>query len=160
MYSYCVHQKVANPRGDAADGVRQEDGQGDPRIHTIALTSRSLKDLRALRLKKQRLGRGPFSEPFLIFTRDAIIITYAIRTTPNGPKMHRKLTLSIDEEVHYGLYAVIGPRRISRFIEKLIRPPVTHRGLDAAYRQMALDQARAAEALEWAEATVGDVRDQ
>jgi hypothetical protein len=32
--------------------------------------------------------------------------------------------------------------------------------LDAAYQQMAQDEAREAEALEWAEATVGDVSDE
>lgn len=31
--------------------------------------------------------------------------------------------------------------------------------LDEAYRQMALDEEREAEALEWAEATIGDVSD-
>jgi len=37
---------------------------------------------------------------------------------------------------------------------------VTRRDLEAAYRQMAKDEAREAEALEWAEATVGDVADE
>lgn len=71
--------------------------------------------------------------------------------------MQKKLTISIDEQVYKGLYAVIGRRRISRFIEELVRPHVLYQELEAAYQQMAQDEAREAEALEWAEATVGDV---
>ena len=73
--------------------------------------------------------------------------------------MQKKLTITIDEEVYDGLYTVVGPRRISQFIEDLVRPHVTDLDLAAAYRQMAEDEQREAEALEWAEATVGDVGD-
>lgn len=73
--------------------------------------------------------------------------------------MHKKLTITIDEAVYEGLYATIGPRHISRFIEDLVRPHVISQDLAAAYREMAEDEAREAEALEWAEATVGDVGD-
>ncbi len=72
--------------------------------------------------------------------------------------MQKKLTISIDEKVYEGLHAVIGRRRISRFIEDLVRPYVLNRELEAAYKQMAQNEEREAEALEWAEATVGDVR--
>ena len=71
--------------------------------------------------------------------------------------MQTKLTISIDKEVYEGLYAVVGRRRISKFIEDLVRPHVIHPELEAAYRQMAEDEEREAEALEWAEGTVGDV---
>jgi len=74
--------------------------------------------------------------------------------------MQKKLTITIDEQVYEGLYAVIGRRRISRFIEDLVRPYVLYQELEAAYRQMAQDEEREAEALEWAEATVGDVSDE
>lgn len=74
--------------------------------------------------------------------------------------MQRKLTISIDEQVYEGLYEVIGPRRISRFIEDLVRPYVVNTELEAAYEQMAQDEAREAEALEWAEATLGDLSDE
>ncbi len=74
--------------------------------------------------------------------------------------MQRKLTLTIDEQVYEGLYAVIGQGRISRFIEDLVRPYVLYQELETAYRQMAQDEEREAEALEWAEATVGDVSDE
>lgn len=73
--------------------------------------------------------------------------------------MHRKLTITLDERVYDGLHAVVGRRRISRFIEDLVRPHVVGASLDAAYGQMARDEAREAEAREWAEATHGDVAD-
>ena len=73
--------------------------------------------------------------------------------------MLKKLTLPIDEKVYEGLYATVGPRHISRFIEDLVRPHVTAHDLAAAYREMAEDEAREAEALEWAEATAGSVGD-
>ncbi len=76
--------------------------------------------------------------------------------------MQKKLTITIDEKVYEGLYTVIGRRRISRFIEDLVRPHVIQPDLDlaAAYRQMAQDEARESEALAWAEATIGDVSDE
>ena len=43
--------------------------------------------------------------------------------------MQRKLTLTIDEEVYNGLRAVIGPRKISRFIEELVRPHVVKKDM-------------------------------
>ena len=70
--------------------------------------------------------------------------------------MQKKLTITIDERVYDGLYTVVGRRRISQFIESLVRPLVIGKDLEAAYQQMAQDEAREAEALEWAEATVGD----
>ena len=73
--------------------------------------------------------------------------------------MQKKLTITIDEEVYEGLYEVVGPRRISRFIEDLVRPHVLHPDLEAAYAEMAGDEAREQSALEWAEATVGDAGD-
>ena len=69
----------------------------------------------------------------------------------------KKLTITLDARVYEGLHAVIGRGRISRFIEVLVRPHVLGKTLDTAYRNMARDEAREAEALDWAEATVGDV---
>ena len=71
--------------------------------------------------------------------------------------MQKKLTITIDEEVYEGLYRVVGPRRISRFIEELVRPHVLYPDLEAAYQQMAQEEERESLALEWAEATAGDV---
>lgn len=73
--------------------------------------------------------------------------------------MQKKLTITLDEQVYEGLHRVIGRGNISQFIEALVRPHVLDADLDAAYREMALDEARESEALEWAEATVGDVAD-
>ncbi len=74
--------------------------------------------------------------------------------------MQKKLTITIDERVYAGLHTVVGRRRISRFIETLVRPHVIGKDLEIAYKQMAQEEAREAEALEWAEATVGDVADE
>ena len=74
--------------------------------------------------------------------------------------MQKKLTITIDEAVYEGLYEVVGPRRISRFIEDLVRPHVLYPDLEAAYAEMALDEEREREAMEWAEATMGDVGDE
>ncbi|TVQ58625.1 MAG: addiction module antitoxin [Spirulina sp. DLM2.Bin59] len=70
--------------------------------------------------------------------------------------MQKKLTISIDEQVYNGLYAVIGKGAISQFIEDLLRPYVIQDELDAAYKLMAEDQERETEALLWAEALIGD----
>ena len=74
--------------------------------------------------------------------------------------MQKKLTITIDEQIYEGLYRVVGTRRISRFIEDLVRPHVTYLDLEAAYQQMAQDEECESLALEWAEATVGDVGDE
>lgn len=74
--------------------------------------------------------------------------------------MQKKLTVTIDEEVYDGLREVIGPRKINRFIEDLVRPHVIKKEIYAAYREMADDQVQESEALEWAQATFGDVNDE
>lgn len=74
--------------------------------------------------------------------------------------MQKKLTLTIDEEVYKGLYEVIGPGKISHFIEELVRPYVTKKDLYAAYKEMASNEHREAEALECAEATFGDINEE
>jgi predicted CopG family antitoxin len=74
--------------------------------------------------------------------------------------MQKKLTITLDEQVYNRLHKVVGRRHISRFLESLARPPVIGRKLEAAYREMAREEVREAEALEWAEATVGDVADE
>lgn len=74
--------------------------------------------------------------------------------------MQKKLTVTINEEVYEGLRTVIGPRRISRFIEDLVRPHVLKSDMYSAYKEMASDQIREAEAFEWAEGTIGDINDE
>jgi hypothetical protein len=73
--------------------------------------------------------------------------------------MQKKLTISVDPDVYHGLHAVIGRRRISRFLNDLARPHVTNEGLAAAYEAMAADERREAEALDWSEGLVGDLAD-
>ena len=70
--------------------------------------------------------------------------------------MIKKLTITVDEEVYSGLHRVIGRRKISHFIEDLVRPHVMKKGLDTAYRKMAQDHIREAEAQDWSEGTLGD----
>ena len=36
--------------------------------------------------------------------------------------MRKKLTLTVDEQVYEGLYRVVGRRKISSFIESIVRP--------------------------------------
>ena len=74
--------------------------------------------------------------------------------------MQKKLTITLNERAYEGLHAVIGRRRISKFIESLVSPHVLGKELDAAYEQMAKDETREAEALEWAEGTLGGVADE
>ncbi len=74
--------------------------------------------------------------------------------------MTKKLTVTLDDRVYEGLHSVIGRRRISRFIESLVRPHVVQQELESAYRAMAEDESRELEALEWSEATLGDVADE
>ncbi|HEY0427978.1 MAG TPA: hypothetical protein VGC76_09365 [Pyrinomonadaceae bacterium] len=74
--------------------------------------------------------------------------------------MQKKLTITIDERVYEGLQTVVGRGKISQFIEVLLRPHVLKQDLDAAYKEMSEDEARETEALEWSEATIGDVNNE
>lgn len=74
--------------------------------------------------------------------------------------MIKKLTITVDESVYDGLYQVVGSRKISRFIEDLVRPHVVKKSLETAYKKMAEDQAREKEAFEWTEGTLGDLNDE
>jgi len=68
-----------------------------------------------------------------------------------------KLTITIDEEVYEGLHKNIGPRKISRYIQEIVRPHGVRPNLDSAYAEMAKDMNREEEAAEWAEITFLDV---
>lgn len=74
--------------------------------------------------------------------------------------MHRKMTITLDEAVYEGLYRTIGRRRMSQFIEDLLRPHVLDSALDEGYRAMAADTVREAEAVEWCAALAGDMADE
>jgi len=73
--------------------------------------------------------------------------------------MQKKLTITIDEKVYDGLYKRIGRRKISNFIENIVRPHVIEEELAAGYKEMANDELREKQALEWSEALAGDVKD-
>jgi predicted CopG family antitoxin len=70
--------------------------------------------------------------------------------------MKRKLTITVSEAVYDGLHRTIGRRRISQFIEKLAAPHVAPQEIEAAYRDMAADQVREQDALEWSEGVIAD----
>jgi predicted CopG family antitoxin len=70
--------------------------------------------------------------------------------------MQKKLTITIDEEVYDGLHKTIGPGKISRFVQEIVRPHVVHPNLEAAYAEMAQDKKREKEAFEWAEVAFKD----
>jgi predicted CopG family antitoxin len=71
--------------------------------------------------------------------------------------MQKKLTITVDEKVYEGLHKTIGRRKISKFVEELVRPHVVRPNLESAYAQMARDKKREDEALEWAEITFKDI---
>ena len=73
--------------------------------------------------------------------------------------MQRKLTITIDEAVYEGLYRKVGPGKIARFIEEIVRPHVVDADLDPVYEEMARDENRERDAEEWSEALLGDVQD-
>jgi hypothetical protein len=74
-------------------------------------------------------------------------------------EMHKRMTITLDEAVYDGLYRTVGKRRISQFIEDLLRPHVVDTSLDDGYQAMAADQVRETEAMEWCNALTGDMAD-
>lgn len=70
--------------------------------------------------------------------------------------MQKELTISLDEKLYYDLCQIAGKQKINQFIEELVKAHVIYRDLDEAYKKMAADKSREAEAIEWAEATIGD----
>lgn len=68
--------------------------------------------------------------------------------------MQKKLTITIDEMVYNNLHVVIGRRKISKFIENLVKPYIKDTGLKFAYQEMNKDIIREKEATEWAEGLV------
>lgn len=74
--------------------------------------------------------------------------------------MHKRMTITLDEAVYEGLCRTVGKRRISRFIEDLVRPHVLDTSLDDGYRAMAADRERETEAGEWSNALTRDMADE
>jgi hypothetical protein len=73
--------------------------------------------------------------------------------------MHKRMTITLDEAVYEGLYRRVGKRRMSQFIEDLLRPHVLDTSLDDGYRAMATDTQREADAMQWCNALAGDMAD-
>jgi hypothetical protein len=73
--------------------------------------------------------------------------------------MHKKLTITLDERVYEGLHRIVGRGNISQFIEALVSPKVLAADVEEGYREMARNEARETEAIDWAEAALGDAYD-
>ena len=71
--------------------------------------------------------------------------------------MHKRMTITLDEAVYEGLNRTIGRRRMSQFIEDLLRPHVLDTSLDDGYQAMAADQQREAEAQDWCNTLARDI---
>jgi len=65
--------------------------------------------------------------------------------------MQKKLTIMIDEEVYRQLYSTIGNRKISKFIESILRPHVLKNDLEDGYKLMSKNKKREEEANDWIE---------
>ena len=74
--------------------------------------------------------------------------------------MHKRMTITLDEAVYEGLNRTIGKRRMSQFIEDLLRPHVLDTSLDDGYRAMAADKVREAQAQDWSNALANDLPDE
>lgn len=70
--------------------------------------------------------------------------------------MHRRMTITLDEDVYEGLRRRVEPRRISQFVSDILRPHVSDTSLDGGYRDMAADAEREAAAQEWIAALAND----
>lgn len=71
--------------------------------------------------------------------------------------MHKRMTITLDEAVYDGLYRRIGKRKMSQFIEDLLRPHVLDTALEAGYEAMAAEQEREADAQEWCNGLAADM---
>jgi hypothetical protein len=63
----------------------------------------------------------------------------------------KKLTITVSEDVYKGLYAKIGPGRISRFLDNLARAHVVDSAITEGYKAMSEDQNRERDAGDWSE---------
>ena len=70
--------------------------------------------------------------------------------------VRKKMTITLDVTVNEGLVSVVGRRKISAFIESLVRPHIAGDDLAAGYMAMAQDTQRELRALEWSEALIAD----
>ena len=71
--------------------------------------------------------------------------------------MKKKLTITVDEHVYDGLYSVIGPGKISAFIENLIKLVINDIDMDGAYKELAAFEKNNNDSLEWSESLISDI---
>jgi formiminotetrahydrofolate cyclodeaminase len=79
----------------------------------------------------------------------------------------KQLILELDDKTYDSLHELAGKDRVEDFLKIMLIPYLPESELEAGYRQKALEEAayaamaqdkeRESEALEWAEATIGDV---
>ena len=77
--------------------------------------------------------------------------------------MHKKLTITVDEEVYEGLHRVVGRGRISGFIEELVRPHVADQPMKESYMALAKYERETGidkEAIAWSEALLESLLDE
>ncbi|MGE0083362.1 MAG: hypothetical protein AB7S75_02975 [Desulfococcaceae bacterium] len=71
--------------------------------------------------------------------------------------MQKRLTVTIDSHLYDELHSFIDKRKISKFVEDMLRHHLIKQNLDNSYRMMSEDRERENDALEWSEGTLGDV---
>lgn len=71
--------------------------------------------------------------------------------------MHKRMTITLDEAVYDGLYRTVAKRKMSQFIEDLLKPLVLDSSLDGGYRAMAADKQREVQAAQWCNALSADM---
>ena len=74
--------------------------------------------------------------------------------------MYKKLTITVEGDVYQGLYDKIGARKISGFINKIVKEFVVDSDMEKGYMQMAKDNKRENEAEEWSNNLITDVEDE
>lgn len=70
--------------------------------------------------------------------------------------MYKRMTVTLDEAVYDGLYRTVGKRKMSQFLEDLLKPLVLDSSLVGGYKAMASDTLRGAQADEWCNSLSGD----
>lgn len=72
--------------------------------------------------------------------------------------MKKQRTITIEQTVYDDLAARVGPEHVDEYVERLLDKASTEE-LESGYAAMAADEAHEAEALEWADALIGDASD-
>lgn len=71
--------------------------------------------------------------------------------------MRKRMTITLDKVVYDELYRTVAKRKMSQFIEDLLKSLVLDSSLDSGYRAMAADKQREVQAVEWCNALSGDM---